>query len=95
MTRYPEIPDHPDIACALRTGYPREHMGGCKSIRCADCEQELYGDQRIYIIDGDAVCGDCLKDRLLDAYNIDDLADAFDVRKTTVDDYLEEQEESD
>lgn len=90
MARYPEIPDHPEIACALRTGCPREY----KSVQCADCEQEFSGDERIYISDGDAVCADCLKERLLEAYSIDDLADAFDIRKTTAGDYLEELEDN-
>ena len=58
------------------------------------CEKEFYGDERIYICDGDAVCADCLKERLLEAYSIDDLADAFDIRKTTAGDYLEESEEN-
>lgn len=89
MARYPEIPDHPDIARTLLTGHPHES----KSVKCADCEQEFYGDERIYICDGDTVCADCLKERLLEAYSIDDLADAFDIRKTTAGDYLEESEE--
>ena len=89
MARYPEIPDHPEIACALRTGYPREY----KSVQCADCQQEFSGEQKLYISDGDIVCGDCLKERILEAYSIDDLADAFDIRKTTAGDYLEELEE--
>ena len=86
MARYPEIPDHPEIACTLLTGYPRDHKG----VLCVDCEQEFYGDERIYISDGDTVCADCLKERLLEAYSIDDLADAFDIRKTTVGDYFDE-----
>ena len=85
-----EIPDHPDIARTLLTGYPHESKG----IICADCEKEMYGDEKVYISDGDTVCGDCLKERLLEAYDIDDLADAFDIRKTTAGDYLEELEEN-
>lgn len=88
MAQYPEIPDRPDIARTLLTGYPHKS----KFVKCADCEQEFSGDERIYISDGDAVCADCLKERLLEAYDIDDLADAFDIRKTTAGDYLEESE---
>ena len=86
MIRHQEIPDHPDIARTLLTGYPHER----KSVKCADCEQEFYGDERIYISDGVAVCADCLKERILEAYDIDALADAFDIRKTTAGDYLNE-----
>ena len=90
MSQRLEIPDHPDIARTLLTGYPHES----KSVKCVDCEKEFYGDERIHICDGDAVCADCLKERLLEAYSIDDLADAFDIRKTTAGDYLEESEEN-
>lgn len=81
-----KIPDHPDIARTLLTGYPHES----KTVICADCEKELYGDEKIYISDGDTVCGDCLKKRILEDYDIDDFADAFDIRKTTAGDYLDE-----
>ncbi len=89
MARYTEIPDHPEIARTLSTGHPHKS----NSVKCADCEQEFSGDQKMYISDGDIVCGDCLKERILEAYDIDDLADAFDIRKTTAGDYLEESEE--
>lgn len=84
------ISDHSEISCALRTGYPREY----KSVQCAGCQQEFSGDQKMYISGGDVVCADCLKERLLEAYSIDDLADVFDIRKTTAGDYLEESEEN-
>ena len=90
MARYPEIPDHPDIARTLLTGYPHES----KSVKCADCEQEFYGDERIYICDGDAVCADCLKERLLDTHSIADLAEAFDIQGTTVEAFFAEKEDT-
>lgn len=80
------IPDHPEIACALRTGYPRPY----KSVRCEDCGSEMSGSHRMYIDNGDVLCGSCLKARILDEYTTDDLADAFDIRKTTAGDYLDE-----
>lgn len=86
MSQRLEIPDHPDIARTLLTGYPHESKG----IICADCEKEMYGDEKVYISDGDTVCGDCLKERILEAYDIDDLADAFDIRRASVNEYLEE-----
>lgn len=86
MSQRLEIPDHPDIARTLLTGYPHESKG----IICADCEKEMYGDEKVYISDGDTVCGDCLKERILEAYDIDDLADAFDIRRSSVNEYLEE-----
>jgi len=89
MPKLPIIPDHPLIANAQRTGYPHT----CKSVRCVDCEQDFYGDEKMYICDGDIVCGDCMKDRLLDAYGVEDLARAFDISGTTVSDYLNSQED--
>lgn len=80
------IPEHPDIARALRTGYPRPY----KSVRCKDCQQEFSGGDQMYIDAGDIICGKCLKDRLLDAYGIADLAAAFDIQGVTVEEYLEE-----
>ena len=82
------LPDHPEIARTLRTGYPYP----LKTLFCADCGCELTGD--IFISDGDVICADCLKERLLESYSIDDLADAFDIQKTTASDYLEESEEN-
>ena len=86
MSQRLEIPDHPDIARTLLTGYPHESKG----IVCTDCEKEMYGDEKVYISDGDTVCSDCLKERILEAYDIDDLADAFDIRRSSVNEYLEE-----
>jgi hypothetical protein len=73
----------------MRTGYA--YSG--KSVQCADCEQEFYGDEKMYINNGDVVCGTCLKERILDARDIDDLADAFDVPRTTAGEHLRKQEE--
>lgn len=80
-------PEHPEIACALRTGHPRPVL----TVKCADCGQLFSGDHRLYISDGDTVCGECLMDRLLDAYDVDDLAHAFDIECTTAGDYLEKE----
>lgn len=91
MARYPEIPDHPEIAHALRTGFPRPY----KSVKCTDCEQECYGDEKMYISDSEPVCSKCLRNRLLEDYDIDDLADVFDIKKTTAYDYLTETEDPD
>ena len=89
MARYPEIPDHPEIACALRTGHPRPY----KSIQCADCGSEMSGVHLLYIDNGDVLCGSCLKARICDGFTIDDLADALGVRRITAGDYIEELEE--
>lgn len=81
-----QIPEHPDIAMALRTGYPHK----CRSIQCADCGREFFGDAAMYISDGELVCGECLKDRILANYSIADLAAAFDIAGSTVAEHLEQ-----
>lgn len=88
MARFAQIPDHPEIACALRTGYPRP----VKSVKCADCGEEFTGDHRMYISDGDLVCENCLRSRIEENYNSDDLAEAFGMECTTAGRYIEEQE---
>ena len=86
MPRFPEIPDHPEIARALRTGYPRPY----RYVLCADCGGEFSEDHTMYISGGDLICGKCLLDRILENYDTDDLAEALGVESTAVRDYLEE-----
>lgn len=90
MAKRLEVPDHPDVARALRTGYPRQY----DHLMCADCGSEMTGSNRVYISDGDTVCGTCLTRRILENYSIDDLAEAFDVRCTTVIEFKEGQEDA-
>jgi hypothetical protein len=45
----------------------------------------------MYEMDGDMVCGGCMKDRLLDAYGVADLAHAFGIRRATVREIVEEE----
>lgn len=81
-----QIPEHPEIAMALRTGYPHK----CSSVQCADCGRELFGDAELYESSGDLICGECLKSRLLTNYSIADFAAAFDIAGTTVAEHLEQ-----
>lgn len=53
------LPDHPDIASALRTGYPVN--GQPKPIYCGECGQRLDCEHEIYEDQGyDYLCKDCL-----------------------------------
>ena len=76
------LPDHPEIARTLRTGYPYS----LKSLFCADCGKELIN--KLYISDGDTLCENCTRERILANYDTADLAAAFDIQQTTVEDYL-------
>lgn len=79
------ISDHPLIANALDTGYPKEE----RFVRCADCGGEFYESDKMYECDGDWICPDCTKDRLLDAFGVSDLAAAFGIFGKTVGELLE------
>jgi hypothetical protein len=67
------IGDHPLIARTLETGYPEEE----RFVLCADCGGEFYGSDKMYECDGEWICPDCTKDRILDAFGTPDLAAAF------------------
>lgn len=77
--------DHPEVARAIETGYP-EYISG---IVCVDCGNEYYGDEKMYEFDGEYVCSDCTRDRLLDAFGTADLAAAFNVSGATVSKLME------
>lgn len=62
MSKY-ELPDHPEIARAMRTGYP--YPAPAESLECTDCGADLVGDDEVYDWDTDLVCEDCFLDRLL------------------------------
>lgn len=79
------IPDHPDIARALSTGYGRAF----RAVRCTSCRAEFTGDSPLYNYYGDILCRTCFRRSLLDDKNTDELADAFNIDKTTAFDVLE------
>lgn len=80
-----DIPDHPEIARALRTGYPRPLP---PHVTCRDCDKELYGDDPVYLVDGAIVCEGCLEERI-DEMMIADLAERLGMERTTAGEYLE------
>lgn len=86
MNGYNNIPDHPEIACALRTGYPRPLQ---PHITCADCDKELYGDDLVYAPDGVIVCEDCMETRIQEM-DTSALAAALGIACTTAGNRLEE-----
>lgn len=85
-----EVPEHPEVAHALLTGYPHP----VRSVRCTDCDQEFSGGEAMYISDGEPVCPDCARERILEAYDTADLAFAFGIPHTTAGEYLDRLEGS-
>ena len=79
------IGDHPLIAKTLETGYPEEE----RFVICADCGGEFYGSDKMYECDGEWICPDCTKDRILDAFGTPELAAAFGIFSKTADEIWE------
>lgn len=60
--------DHPDVARALRTGYPD---AGAGRHYCAGCGAELTD---AYIAEGEELCVDCFRDWVLEYASTDPAA---------------------
>lgn len=85
------IPDAPDIARALRTGYPGPLPP--KSIHCEYCNKELTGEDSVFSYDGDLVCDCCFMDQLQEDLLAEDIARKLGFRVLTASRASEEQEE--
>ena len=79
------IGDHPLIAKTLETGYPEEE----RFVLCADCGGEFYGSDKMYECEGEGICPECTRDRILDAFGTADLAAAFGIFGKTAGELLE------
>ena len=79
------IGDHPLVANALDTGYPEEERFVC----CADCGGEFYGSDKMYECEGEWICSECTRDRILDAFGTPELAAAFGFIGKTAGEILE------
>lgn len=74
-----EIPEHPEIARCMATGYP--HI--CKptqKVDCCDCGKTMEFDDS-FDWDGDIICAGCLKGRIEENFNIEDIAKLIGVRR--------------
>ncbi len=87
-----ELQDHPDIASALATGYPRGHREP-PVLHCADCGCELVGTDRACDYDGDKLCHSCFKKRVCEEVDFDDLAKALGYIVKPASEFAEDDEE--
>lgn len=81
----PNIPDHPEIANTLKTGYPRL----LATITCASCHTEISGDRMLYNYGGVMLCEKCFVDHLLENEDANGFADAFGIETIEAGRYLE------
>lgn len=53
---------------------------------CSDCQGELYGGERVFLVDGKTLCKECFKDWVLDLFNVspDILADMVGAEPETI-----------
>lgn len=71
------IPEHPEIARCLATGYP--HPERHNTILCVDCGAELAGKDTVFIWDGENLCEDCVKDRIEENIDTQTLAESLGI----------------
>ena len=57
------IPDAPDIAKTMRTGYPDEPYFGRD---CPQCDGEIKENSNVYELNGVEVCEACFKEWVID-----------------------------
>ena len=86
------IPDHPEIACALATGYPRPPKE-LPPVYCDECSYEMTGDEKVYDYDGEALCENCCRDRIMEDIDMETIARALGIIAKSAEIYAEEQHE--
>ena len=86
------IPDHPEIACALATGYPHPPKE-LPAVYCDECSHEMTGDEKVYDYDGEALCENCCRDRIMEDIDMETIARALGIIAKTAEIYAEEQYE--
>ncbi len=70
-----DIPEHPEIAMALATGYPHPER---PCIHCCDCDKALTNED-VFDWDGDILCEGCVKERIEENYTISEIAVALGI----------------
>jgi hypothetical protein len=70
--------DHPDIAAAMRTGYPRSKTARMRC--CPFCGEELTREELIYINEtGEAIgCEKCIRARNSEEYFNDNEGESYE-----------------
>ncbi len=86
------IPDHPEIACALRTGYPQPPKEPIE-IHCDECGCHIDGSEKVYAYDGERICEKCCRDRITEDFDVEEIAKALKIAFKSAEDYVEDDYE--
>lgn len=81
-----EIPEHPEIRRAEATGYPRPFRPG---VECTGCGCVLFGDEKVFYLDGDELCDTCFMSQLEEHKSAEEIAEALDYKVKTAEAVLE------
>lgn len=72
------IPDHPDIAKTMATGYPKPEREP-SVVHCADCRREISRCEMVFEWDNDILCEDCCRDRINENFTVGEVAKALQI----------------
>lgn len=86
------IPDHPEIACALATGYPKPFKEP-DPVCCSECGKELVGTDTVFDYDGESLCANCCINRITDNYEVSEIAQALGIIAKKAEDFTEDDYE--
>lgn len=81
-----EILEHPDITHALLTGYPKPIRPG---VECTGCGCVLFGDDKIFFLDGEELCDSCFMSQLEEYKSAEEIAEALNYKVKTAEAVLE------
>lgn len=83
-----DIPEHPQVARALATGYPEPIPD---SIFCEECSHEFEADDKVYLYDGERLCENCCRERIMEDFDVEQIAEALQIVVKSLPQYLEEE----
>lgn len=86
------IPEHPEIARTLATGYPQP-VKDPDPVNCTDCGLELDGEDTVFIYDGEPCCENCCRDRIEEEFDLSYIAERLGIHHESATDYANHRDE--
>lgn len=81
------IPEHPEIARTLATGYPYPAKDP-DPVNCTDCGMELEGEDTVFIYDGEPCCENCCRDRIEEEFDLSYIAERLGIPHESATEYV-------